>query len=162
MNNSARALLVGGLFLAGCQTARDVAVTTFRVVDTPARYVRKKLDASETRTTTTTTTTTSDVTTPGQPLPPGPPPPSTERRSTSSPQTGSSSSGQTNRRLPPEAKPKTPPSQPDQHPYAKPVPGKPGFVYNPFNPDGPYIDVSGFSPGSKAKDPDTKKIFIVP
>jgi len=49
-----------------------------------------------------------------------------------------------------------------QFPVAKPVPGKTGLVYNPFNPHGAYIDVSGYAPGSKVKDPDSQKIFVVP
>ena len=47
-------------------------------------------------------------------------------------------------------------------PTAKAVPGKPGYVFSPFDTKGRYIDVSGYSPGSKAKDPWTNKIFIVP
>lgn len=47
-------------------------------------------------------------------------------------------------------------------PVAKPVPGKPGLVFNPFKPNGSYIDVSGYAPGSKVKDPDSQKIFVVP
>jgi len=54
------------------------------------------------------------------------------------------------------------PSPAAQFPVAKPVPGKPGLVFNPFNPAGGYIDVSGYAPGSKVKDPDSQKIFIVP
>jgi hypothetical protein len=49
-----------------------------------------------------------------------------------------------------------------QFPVAKPVPGKPGLVFNPFKTNGSYIDVSGYAPGSKVKDPDTQKIFVVP
>ena len=47
-------------------------------------------------------------------------------------------------------------------PTAKAVPGKPGYVFSPFDTKGRYIDVSGYPPGSKAKDPWTNKIFIVP
>ena len=47
-------------------------------------------------------------------------------------------------------------------PTAKAVPGKPGYVFSPFDTKGRYIDVSGYPPGSKAKDPWTDKIFIVP
>jgi len=47
-------------------------------------------------------------------------------------------------------------------PTAEPVPGKPGFVISPFDKNGRYVDVSGYQPGSKAKDPWTDKIFIVP
>ncbi|PYK30185.1 MAG: hypothetical protein DME57_07645 [Verrucomicrobia bacterium] len=49
-----------------------------------------------------------------------------------------------------------------QFPVAKPVPGKQGLVFNPFNSNGAYIDVSGYAPGSKVKDPDSQKIFVVP
>jgi hypothetical protein len=47
-------------------------------------------------------------------------------------------------------------------PTAKAVPGKRGYVFSPFDTKGRYIDVSGYPPGSKAKDPWTDKIFIVP
>jgi hypothetical protein len=47
-------------------------------------------------------------------------------------------------------------------PTARAVPGKPGYVFSPFDTKGRYIDVSGYPPGSKAKDPWTDKIFIVP
>ena len=47
-------------------------------------------------------------------------------------------------------------------PMAKAVPGKPGYVFSPFDTKGRYIDVRGYPPGSKAKDPWTNKIFIVP
>ena len=43
-----------------------------------------------------------------------------------------------------------------------PVPGKPGYVVSPFDTKGRYIDVSSYPSGSKAKDPWTDKIFIVP
>ena len=49
-----------------------------------------------------------------------------------------------------------------QFPVAKPVPGRSGLVFNPFNPHGAYIDVSGYASGSKVKDPDSQKIFVVP
>ena len=49
-----------------------------------------------------------------------------------------------------------------EFPTAKPVPGKPGYVFSPFDPKGRYVDVSGYTPGSKVKDPWTDKIFVVP
>jgi hypothetical protein len=49
-----------------------------------------------------------------------------------------------------------------QFPVAKPVPGKLGFVYSPFESNGTMIDVTGYSSGQKVKDPGTNKIFIVP
>jgi hypothetical protein len=47
-------------------------------------------------------------------------------------------------------------------PYGIPVPGRKGMVTSPYVPDGNYIDVSGFAPGSAVKDPYTGKIFLVP
>jgi hypothetical protein len=47
-------------------------------------------------------------------------------------------------------------------PTAQTVPGKPGYVISPFDAKGRYIDVGGYPSGSKAKDPWTDKIFIVP
>jgi hypothetical protein len=47
-------------------------------------------------------------------------------------------------------------------PYGIPVPGRKGMVTSPYVPDGNFIDVSGFAPGSAVKDPYTGKIFLVP
>jgi hypothetical protein len=47
-------------------------------------------------------------------------------------------------------------------PYGIPVPGQKGMVISPYSPDGNYIDVSAFPPGSAVKDPYTGKIFRVP
>jgi hypothetical protein len=47
-------------------------------------------------------------------------------------------------------------------PYGIPVPGQKGMVISPYSPDGNYIDVSAFAPGSAVKDPYTEKIFRVP
>ncbi len=47
-------------------------------------------------------------------------------------------------------------------PFGKPVPGKPGYVTSPYSPEAGYIDVTGFTPGTKARDPYTNKIFRVP
>ncbi len=46
-------------------------------------------------------------------------------------------------------------------PYARPVPGKPGFVYSPFDKKF-LIDVRGFSPGTVVNDPNASKPFRVP
>jgi hypothetical protein len=92
---------------------------------------------------------TSDVTNPGQPVAiPSPTPHLASRKS--------------GRSTPPGAKTKSSPTSAAQFPIAKPVPGKPGLVFNPFHPNDGYIDVSGYAPGSKVKDPDSQKIFIVP
>lgn len=49
-------------------------------------------------------------------------------------------------------------------PTAKPVPGKPGFVYLPGKEEasGNMLDVRGFMPGQKVSDPRTGQIFLVP
>jgi len=47
-------------------------------------------------------------------------------------------------------------------PYGIPVPGRKGMVTSPFLPEGNYIDVSDFAPGSAVRDPYTGKIFRVP
>jgi hypothetical protein len=48
-------------------------------------------------------------------------------------------------------------------PTAKPVPGRPGFVYNPFDSNSKVLlDVRGHPAGSKVKDPGSGKLFIVP
>lgn len=47
-------------------------------------------------------------------------------------------------------------------PYGIPVPGHKGMVTSPYSPEGNYIDVSAFAPGSAVTDPYTGKIFLVP
>jgi hypothetical protein len=47
-------------------------------------------------------------------------------------------------------------------PYGIPVPGHKGMVTSPYSPEGNYVDVSAFLPGSAVKDPYTGKIFLVP
>jgi hypothetical protein len=47
-------------------------------------------------------------------------------------------------------------------PYGIPVPGHKGMVTSPYSPEGNYIDVSAFAPGSAVRDPVTGKIFLVP
>ncbi len=64
---------------------------------------------------------------------------------------------------PPTVTPTTPPTMPpatSDVPYARPVPGRPGYVYTPKG--GKIISVEGLRPGTKAKDQDTGEIFRVP
>jgi hypothetical protein len=171
---AARVLLLAAIVLSSCTAARKVAHTSFRVLDAPANFVRRQIDAQENATTTTTTTTTSSdtVTTPGRTVT-GPPPTSdTQRRNVRTqdqtrPKTGPSASP---RSSPATVTEKSKPSPSvsrnvttqTEYPTAKPVPGKPGYVFSPFDPSGGYVDVSGYSPGQKVKDPYSGKIFLVP
>ena len=165
-----RTLLLGTMVLCGCHTARDVAVTSFRVIDAPAHYVRRHLDdSSSTTTTTTTTTAASDSVTPGRTVQVAPnnrepqhrqvtaptqPSPSDTPRVPRNTTAEKPSSGPTSRSVAPN------PSAP--YPTAKAVPGKPGYVFSPYDPNGGYVDVNGFTSGSKVKDPYSGKIFLVP
>ncbi len=67
---------------------------------------------------------------------------------------------------PPSQPPVTPsPSNPPANlPIAKPVPGQPGYVYNPFdsNPKPGVFDVRSTTHGSTMRDPVSGKLFIVP
>jgi len=161
-------LLLGLLVLSGCRAAHDVAVSSFRVLDAPARYVRKKIDGN-TETTTTTTTVSSDaVTTPGRTVTPSTA--STQRTITKqnpprttvkpSPSPKSSPTTVTEKSKPSPSPPRSTTTQ--SLPTAKPVPGKPGYVFSPFDPSGGYVDVTGYTSGQKVKDPYSGKVFLVP
>ncbi|MBI5683687.1 MAG: hypothetical protein HZC54_01270 [Verrucomicrobia bacterium] len=39
---------------------------------------------------------------------------------------------------------------------------RPGLVKSPWNPNGPWVDVTGFAPGSVVNDPTTGRNFLVP
>lgn len=193
------------LALSSCETAHNAAVATFRVVDAPHVYMRRKLglDEEQTQTPATTTTTTtqtagvysdsgpypaSQPNPPSQPYPPSqraqssqpyaaqppPPPPAETQRSvvttgreeTAEPQTRPTSTPRVVRQesAPPTtaSTPHPASSQNGDLPYAKPVPGKPGYVFSPFDKNGGYVDVTGYSPGQKVKDPYSGRIFLVP
>jgi hypothetical protein len=151
-------LLLVSILLAGCRATRDVVVTSYHIATAPVRFVHHRIvGEDETPPPAAPPTMASDVTTPGQPsAETSPTPPrhwagsSTARsKTTSAPRPYGSPSSRTA-------------SAPTEFPMAKPVAGRPGLVYNPFDPNGGYIDVSGYAPGSKVKDPDSQKIFIVP
>lgn len=179
---AARLLILCALVLTSCRTAKTAAVNTFRVIDTPARFVRNRIDPPEQQTTTTTTRETmygnSDVVTPGRPMNPSAPPPAATPRSATAPQrtvtehraspsprpspqsSRSETAASTPRPSPSAAKP-TPAASGSDFPTARAVPGKPGFVYS-IDPKGGMIDVTGYKSGDKAKDPYTHQVFIVP
>lgn len=168
--------------LTSCGTVHDAAVTTFRVVDAPHAYLRRKLGTEdEPQQTTTTTKTETKVYSdtagypPSQPYPVQPPPPpvqtqrrvvATERQAPSEPEARPTATPRVTRQesAPPSnfPTPRTASSQNADLPYAKPVPGKPGYVFSPFDKNGGYVDVTGYSPGQKVKDPYSGKIFLVP
>jgi len=173
MKPAGRILLLGAIALGGCHTAKDVAVSSFRVIDAPANYVRRHLDSdSNTTTTTTTTTAQSDaVTTAGHTVNPSPAPRDTTKRRTTQEQARPSPSpnASTSPRVThtDKTKPSPTPAQKNattqaQFPTARPVPNKPGYVFSPFDPSGGYVDVTGYASGSKVKDPYSGKIFLVP
>ena len=160
---SGRLALFLALLFAGCTATRNVAVSTFRVLDTPHRLIRERFDSPETTTTTTTTTETSDVVHPGRPVEPRA---QTQRRTTqtqpaSTPRSPGTSTAATQPKPRLSATPRPSPAQTAQFPTAKPVPGKPGYVYS-VDPKGGIVDVTGYKSGDKAKDPYTQQIFIVP
>jgi len=133
-----RGLLLFAIGAAGCGTAHTVA----HVVTAPVRMVHHGTDSQSPRPT-------SDVDVPGQPVAATPTPHPRVSQSQSKPNAS------------PSPLPRAASNQP-QFPVAKAVPGKPGLVYSPFDPKGGLIDVSGYASGSKVKDPDTQKIFVVP
>jgi hypothetical protein len=180
-----RALIFSVILLVGCGTTRDVAVTSYhvtrgvavgsyhvtrdvavgsyRVATAPVRYALRRHGDELSTTTTMEETTSSDVTVPGQPV--SAPEVVTTRQQPRS--TSRTVAPRVTRRETAEAKPKPSPSSRAssaqlEFPTAKAVPGKPGYVLSPFDPSERYVDVSGYTPGSKVKDPWTNKIFIVP
>jgi hypothetical protein len=167
-----RILLLGTIVLGGCHTAHDVAVTSFRVIDAPANFVRRRIDEPDTTTTSTTTTTTvaSDSVTPGRTVNVAPNNREPPRRQVTAPtQPGPTAApritGNTTTEKPkssPNPAPRSVAAPPTQYPTAKVVPGKPGYVFSPYDPNGGYVDVNGYTSGSKVKDPYSGKIFLVP
>ena len=143
------------LGLCGCQTAQDVAVRSFRVLDAPRQYIRRQISGDR-QTRTPAPVESDSVTTPGRNVNVAPP---TQPRSTASPR---SSPPTVTERSKPSPSPSRSVTSQTQYPTAKPVPGKPGYVFSPFDQSGGYVDVTGYSPGQKVKDPYSGKIFLVP
>jgi len=169
------------IVMAGCEVMHEVADASYRVVTAPVRMFTRDNDrpAPGTRVVTRTTTVVTRKTRVTTPLAAATPPPKPVKRPSSSRQrqslaTSSPTSAKrgptTRRQVEAEAtKRQTKPlperrsSQPSaQFPVAKRVPEKPGYVVSPFDSKKRYVDVSGYTPGSKVKDPWTDKIFIVP
>ncbi len=164
------------LLIGGCQTAREAAVNSWRVIDAPANYVRRQIEGEPPGVVTTTTTTRrrsttavvdSDVVNPGRPINLPPPNDSrpTQRRSLqvepdatphATPKPSTAAIGK------PSSSPRSSPSaQQASFPTAKPVPERPGYVYS-LDGSGGLVDVTGYKSGDKVKDPYSGKIFLVP
>ena len=179
MNLFKRALVLGAVLLAGCgstrnvavssyHVTRDVAVGSYRVATAPVHYAFRGRSNQPTMVGTTDAIE-SDVTQPGYPAP------TTQVAPTPDPRrkTDTARSQKQSKTTPPVAysestQPEPRPSPPVQtsstsvFPTAKAVPDKPGYVFSPFDSSGRYVDVSGYTHGTKVKDPWTDKIFIVP
>ena len=180
MNLIERAMVLGAVLLAGCGTTRnvavssyhvtrDVAVGSYRVATAPVHYALRR-HSNEPTMIGTTDAIESDVTQPGHPtaatqMASAPPPrrkadpARSQKPHNTTPPVAHSDTTQ------PEPKP-LPPTQVTSSstafPTAKAVPDKPGYVFSPFDSSGRYVDVSGYTPGTKVKDPWTDKIFVVP
>ena len=179
MNLFDQAMVLGAVFLAGCGTTRnvavssyhvtrDVAVGSYRVATAPVHYALRR-HSNEPTMVGTTDAIESDVTQPGHSAG------STKVTSASQPQHKAST---TRSQKPPRTSPAVahseiveseqkpaPPAQTSStssFPTAKAVPDKPGYVFSPFDSSGRYVDVSGYTSGTKVKDPWTDKIFVVP
>ncbi len=147
-------LVASATGLAGCGFAHNVAVGSYRVVTAPVRLVHRQTDQPP-------VAATSDVTTPGIPVsPPTRPAVATGRTATTSASPRSSGTRKSTAQAMPSVSPRIEPEA-QQFPTARPVPSKPGYVYSPSDPN-KYVDVSGYAPGSKVKDPYSGKIFLVP
>ena len=134
------AILIFGVAAAGCDMTREAG----HIVTAPVRLVHHGSDKPQQN---------SDVAVPDASVAatPTPHPRVAQSKTKTKAQESPSSS----------ASPQIAANQP-QFPVAKAVPGRPGLVYNPFDSKGGLIDISGYAPKSKVKDPDSQKIFIVP
>jgi hypothetical protein len=180
MTRTILALLLALVTLPSCQTAHNAAVSTFRVVDAPNAYLRRKLGVDQEQPAASppapapTGYSASAPIPPQQPYPVQQPAPPVQpqgqvaavEREPEPPGAGPTAAPQvSNARTTvskPPATPQTASTQTSDLPYGKPVPGKPGYVFSPYDKNGGYVDVTGFAPGQKVKDPYSGKIFLVP
>lgn len=178
MNIMERVLLIAAVFLAGCGTTRNVAVTSYhvtrdvavgsyRVATAPVHYALK--GRGEPKMVGTTEASSSDVTEPGRPVSTSEVASAPRRHSKHQAESSQSSARTTSQARSETTKPNPRTGSPartsypqTQLPTAKAVPDKPGYVFSPFDSSGRYVDVSGYASGTKVKDPWTDKIFVVP
>jgi hypothetical protein len=170
------ASLLAVLTLTSCETAHNAAVSTFRVIDAPSAYLRRKLAVDEQAQPTTNTNqpNAGPNTAPYSPAE-GPPvqgqrsvvtndrgvQPPPEAQPTATPPGNTSNAPRTSKPAASTTAEAASPQKSD-FPYAKPVPGKSGYVFSPYDTNGGYVDVTGYSPGQKVRDPYSGKIFLVP
>lgn len=137
------------IILGGCGIARDAAVTSYHVAAAPVKLTRWMItDPPRPEKAHSADATVSDHTVTVA----SPSPTSISRRSVG---TSTASLKPKVSSSPTRALAQT------EFPVAKAVPGKPGYVFSPYESD-KYVDVSGYTSGSKVKDPYAQKIFIVP
>jgi hypothetical protein len=165
MYRTARFALFVLMVLPACHTARDVAESSAHVATAPARFVGRRIHGTDEN---------PDVTTQVYEAPPvqqpPPPPPAVVRTTPTRPREYAPASSPAPSRGPEHVASSQAPPAPSprstaaaaQFPVAKPVPGKPGYVFSPYDPSGGYVDVTGYQSGSKVKDPYSQKIFLVP
>jgi hypothetical protein len=178
MNLFERAMVLAAILLAGCGTTRnvamtsyhvtrDVAVGSYRVATAPVHYALGR-HRNEPTMVGTTDAIPSDVTQPGHPAPStqmasAPPMRKADTtRSQKTPRTTPNVAYSETTQPEPRTSAPSASSTSTAFPTAKGVPDKPGYVFSPFDSSGRYVDVSGYTPGTKVKDPWTDKIFIVP
>jgi len=179
MNSIEPAMVLAAVLLAGCGTTRnvamtsyhvtrDVAVGSYRVATAPVHYALRR-HSNEPTMVGTTDAIESDVTQPGHPVQT----PQVASAARTQRKTDTPRSQKPSKTTPPVAysettQPEPKPEPPMQttstsnFPTARAVPDKPGYVFSPFDSSGRYVDVSGYTPGTKVKDPWTDKIFVVP
>ena len=158
MNLHLRSLVAVVVMLSGCRSAHEVAVTSYQAATAPVEVVRHEPTESTTSAVTGRTGAPQKIATSGESVPPAP---SATPRASTNASTGALQSSTTADRKPPPSTSAPATSSQLEFPTAKPVEGKPGYVYSPFD-QGKYVDVSGYAPGSKVKDPYSGKIFLVP
>jgi hypothetical protein len=185
MNAFTRVLMFTAILLGGCRATRDVAVSSYhvtrdvavgsyRVATAPVHYaLRRGRGDTSTMDTASVETVESDVNQPGYPVVESETAPARQQRPPRIERSRVSSESATGAprvaRKEPPAQSKTKPSsssgtssEQPEFPTAKAVSGKPGYVISPFDSSGRYVDITGYTSGSKVKDPWTNKIFIVP